>query len=237
MGEGIVIIPAFNEALGIGGLVTRLGLTAPDFDVLVVDDASEDSTAKVAAEKGARVVSHPLRMGYGVALQTGYRYAVRKGYKVLVQLDGDGQHDPVDVTKLAGPVIAGEADAVYGSRFHPDSTYRMSALRRLGSRWFALLVRLITGRAIADPTTGYQALSRDVLKLYATDAFPFDYPDADMIVLLHRCGFRLCEVAVHMEEKPESPSMHSGLRVIYYVYKMTLAILMNAIRSVDGRGR
>lgn len=230
MAVGLVLIPAHNEAPRIGEVLRAAARHAADFDRLVVDDASTDGTAAVAREAGAKVVRHAFNMGYGAALQTGYRWALRHRYEVVVQLDADGQHDPAFVRELAAPILKGEFDVVLGSRFHPGSSYRMPALRRIGSRWFSSLVRWLTGLHISDPTTGLQSLSRRVLRLYASDAFPSDYPDADMTVLLHRNGFRIGELPVRMFERPEVPSMHHGIGVLYYVYKMTLAIFMNAIR-------
>ncbi len=230
MARSLVIIPAFNEAPGIAEVVGQVREGAPDFDVVVIDDGSSDDTAALAAGAGAVVVAHPFNLGYGAALQTGYMYAVRNGYDVAVQLDADGQHESRDVGPLAEPILAGQADAVFGTRFHDGSSYRMPLLRRLGSRWFGWLIHVLTGVRASDPTTGFQALSAPVLDMYTTEAFPVDYPDADMIVLLSRNGFRVAEVPVRMYEKPESRSMHSGAVVIYYVYKMTLAVLMNAAR-------
>ncbi len=229
--RSLVVIPAFNEERTIGEVIDQVVAGAPNFDVLVVDDCSRDKTGEVAHRRGATVIRHPFNLGYGCALQTGYRWALRHGYDLVVQMDADGQHDGADVSALAEPIAEGRADVVYGSRFHPQSSYRMGPLKRLGSRWFSFLVRVLTGATISDPTTGFQALSERTLALYVTDAFPVDYPDADMIVLLARSGFRIVEVPVRMRERPESPPMHSGLHVLYYVYKMTLAILMNALRT------
>lgn len=230
MPAGLVLIPAYDEAPRIGEVLAASRSHAPDFDLLVVDDASRDATAEVARSAGAVVIRHPFNLGYGAALQTGYRWALRRGYRVVVQLDADGQHDPSAVPSLAAPILEGHLDLVLGSRFHPGSSYRMQPLRRLGSVWFSTLVRWLTGLRVSDPTTGLQALSPEVLRLYASDAFPADYPDADMTVLLHRNGFRLGELPVQMAERPEAASMHEGLGVLYYVYKMTLAIFMNAVR-------
>jgi glycosyltransferase involved in cell wall biosynthesis len=230
MARGLVVIPAFNEADNIAEVLRETRERAGDFDVVVIDDSSHDATSEVARSEGATVVRHPFNMGYGAALQTGYRHALRQGYDVVVQLDADGQHDPASVSELAAPILAGEFDVVLGSRFHPGSTYRMQGLRRIGSRWFSTLVRWLTGLRISDPTTGFQALSPDVLRLYTSDAFPTDYPDADMTVLLQRNRYRIGEVPVTMRERPDAPSMHHGIGVVYYVYKMTLAIFMNAIR-------
>lgn len=231
MRNGLVIIPALNEARSITTVLNNTRRCVPAYDVLVVDDGSEDETAHLARQAGALVVRHPFNLGYGTALQTGYLYALKHGYPLAVQMDADGQHNPADLAALVEALESNRVDLVIGSRFHPDSHYRMSILKRVGSLWFGALVRLFTGLRVSDPTSGLQAISQRVLRLYATEAFPTDYPDADMLVLLHRHGFKICEVNVHMEERPESPSMHSGLKTAYYVYKMTLAILMNMARK------
>ncbi len=231
MPRPIVIIPAYNEAENIASVVRDVAESLSDFDIVVIDDGSSDDTTAAARHAGATVVRHPFNLGYGVALQTGYRLALRRGCPLSVQIDGDGQHDPADISALVTPILEGRADAVYGSRFHADSTYRMPLFRRLGSRWFSLLVFWLTGLRVSDPTTGMQALSHEVLALYDRGSFPNDYPDADMIVLLHRNGFRVLEVPVAMREGPSNESMHHGPAVLYYVYKMTLALAMNRIRK------
>ncbi|HEY2776226.1 MAG TPA: glycosyltransferase family 2 protein [Candidatus Binatia bacterium] len=233
----LIIIPAWNEARSIADVVARCRREAGGFDVLVIDDGSGDATASLAASAGAAVVSHPFNIRYGAALQTGYLYALRHGYDLVVQIDADGQHDPADASVLAAPILAGTADLVVGSRFHAASTYEMPPLRRLGSAWFRTLVRTLVGLELSDPTSGLQALSRGVLELYATDSFPLDYPDADVLVLAARSGFRIVDVPANMRSAAGSPSMHAGIGVLYYVYKMTLSVVMNAIRPVTVRRR
>lgn len=235
MSRKLLVIPAWNEARSIAAVVASCREKAAGFDVLVVDDGSSDATAVLARKAGATVVSHPFNIRYGAALQTGYLYALRNGYDLVVQLDADGQHDAADVEALAAPILDGQADIVVGSRFHAGSSYQMPWLRRVGGSWFRFLVRSLSGVTLGDPTSGLQALHRDVLELYSTEAFPLDYPDADILVLAARSGFRIAEVPVHMRAETGSPSMHSGVRVLYYVYKMTLCVVMNALRPVPAR--
>jgi len=228
---GLVVIPAYNEEAQIGSVLRAVSAQAPHFDALVVDDGSTDRSAERAREAGARVASHPFNLGYGAALQTGYLLALREGYGAVVQLDADGQHDPSCIEALAAPVLEGRLDVVLGSRFHAESDYQMPWLRRVGSAWFSLLVRLFTGVSVSDPTSGFQALSPRAMQLYTSTAFPADYPDADVTILLHRHRMRFGELPVTMHERPEARSMHRGITVLYYVYKMTLGILMNLIRE------
>ncbi len=231
MASGLVVVPALDEAPRIGDVLRGVRESAPDFDVLVVDDGSSDATAEVARKAGARVVSLSFHLGYGAALQTGYRFALRRGCEVVVQLDADGQHDPAAVHALAAPVLEGDLDVVVGSRFHADSRYRMPAMRRLGSRWFRWLLRALTGLDVSDPTSGLQALSPRALRLYTSEAFPWDYPDADVLVLAHRAGCRVGELPVRMFERAGAPSMHGALTAPYYIYRMTLAMCMNRLRA------
>ncbi len=226
----LAVIPAFREAGRIGKVVAALA--EQGFEVLVVDDHSGDATAEEAAAAGAKVVRLPYRLGYGGALQTGYLYALARGYEAVVQLDGDGQHEPACARDVVGPILSGEADVVMGSRFLEDPDYPMPWMRRMGRRLFGGLAGLIVRRKVTDPTTGYQAVARKVLRLYASQLFPEDYPDADMLVMLHRMGFRVREVPVKMYPSPGA-SMHSGIvRPLYYLYKMTLAIFMALCRKL-----
>ena len=185
MSDTLVIIPAFNEEAGIAAVIAAVREQTPDFDLLVINDGSADSTAAVARDAGAIVLSHNFNMGYGVAIQTGYKFAYEKGYRYLVQIDGDGQHDPSFMNRLLEPVRMGAVDFAIGSRFLWHDSYRPSFSRRLGILFFRKLVTIIIGREITDPTSGYQAFNREVMKFFITDVFPYDYPDADMLITLN----------------------------------------------------
>ena len=230
MNKTIVIIPAYNEEKRIAAVVAEVRAHVPGAVVVVINDSSRDSTAAVARQSGAKVVSHPFNMGYGAAIQTGYKYARDMGFDFLVQLDADGQHDPSSIPALLAPVISGEADIVIGSRFLGNS-YRPPFVRRAGMALFRGIVTLVTGRSITDTTSGFQAFNRDVIRLFATDIFPVDYPDADMLIMLHRTGFRITEVPVRMFENSEGKSMHNGFKPLYYTFKMLLSICVTLMRQ------
>ena len=177
----------------------------------------------------------PANLGYAAAIQTGYQYAVDQGYDFVVQLDSDGQHDPKDAPDLLEPILQGEVDLVVASRYLTDDTYKTGALRRLGQRFFGWIAETLTGMKITDPTSGYQAMTREVAKLYTTRFFPDDYPDVDLFIALNRMGFRIREIGVRMHSD-NGVSMHSGLwNSIYYIYKMTLAIFVSATCKLPER--
>ena len=230
-GRLLVLIPAFNEAKAIGRTIEAVRGEVPGADLLVVNDGSRDNTAEVAAAAGATVISHAFNMGYGVTIQTGYKYAWENGYDFLVQLDGDGQHDPRFIGALLAPVLADQADFALGSRFLDQNSYRPSFSRRLGILFFRKLVSVLIGREITDPTSGYQAFSREVIRFFSTDIFPCDYPDADMLITLNLAGFRIREVPVRMFANAAGTSMHSGFKPLYYMFKMCLSILVTLLRN------
>ncbi|MFI5315409.1 MAG: glycosyltransferase family 2 protein [Myxococcota bacterium] len=221
--RGVLVIPAFNEAPRLPALLARIAAEQPALEVAVVDDGSRDATAAVAARAGATVLRHPFNLGYGAGLQTGYKYALAVGASWVVQMDADGQHDPRDIGRLLEPLQRGECDLVIGSRFLAPTGYQMGATRTLGRRFFVALARAF-GIRVTDPTSGFQALGRRVLELYAGDAFPSDYPDVDVLLTAHRHGLAVREVSVEMHASERKSTLHGGLRSIWYVYKMLLAV-------------
>lgn len=229
MQDTLVIMPAFNESGIISRTLAELLPVAPR--VLVVDDGSSDDTAARARAAGAEVLRLPTNLGYGGALQAGFRYAVRRtSFPRLVTFDADGQHDPAYLPALIAPLAAGAADYVVGSRYLAGGRERSA--RALGNRLFAAAASLATGAPISDATSGMIALSRGVAKVLLLDLFPQDYPDADVIVMLRRMGFRTAEVAVKMRPSPTGKSMHAGvLKPLYYIAKMSVSMLHLATRG------
>lgn len=233
----LVLVPAYNESPRIAEVVAHVRRSVPDYDILVVNDGSRDDTAAEAETAGATVVSHPFNMGYGVAIQTGYKYANAKGYDFLIQMDGDGQHDPDYIHHLLEPVMAGECDFTIGSRFLVETSYEPSLTRRLGMVFFRKIVSTLTGTRITDSTSGYQAFNRKVVRFFTSEVFPCDYPDADMLITLHLAGFTIQEVPVLMHANMEGKSMHSGIKPLYYIFKMLLSIFVTLLRNRQGYRR
>ena len=232
----LVIIPVYNEEKNICSVLEAL--SSPEIaeiaDVLVMNDASTDTTAEKAWDCGAHCVTHVFNLGYGGGLQVGYKYADRQGYRYVIQMDGDGQHDVCNVLplydKLRGET---EPDIVVGSRYMDGSSpYNPGFLKDAAYKWFRLLLRWMTGVSIADPTSGLQGLSRRAIRFYARFRhFDDRYPDANMLAQMLLLGFRVEQVPAVMHYRMEGTSMHSGLiRPAVYMLRMTLSLLSVWIR-------
>ncbi|HEY2073935.1 MAG TPA: glycosyltransferase family 2 protein [Gaiellaceae bacterium] len=226
----VAIVPALDEELTIPGVIDELRAFDPGMDVVVVDDGSVDRTAAVAAAKGARVLRLPFNLGIGGAVQTGFRFAFENGYDIAVRVDGDGQHDPSELARVIEPVLRGTADIAVGSRFAGDANgYRSSRTRRIGIRILATVVSRIVGQRVTDTTSGFQALNRQGIALFARD-YPHDYPEVEATVMVFRHRLRLVEVPVSMRERGGGRSSITTLRSIYYMVKVLLAIFVGLFR-------
>ncbi len=225
----IAIVPAYNEEQNVARVIDELRAFDPGLDVVVVSDGSHDRTAEVAAEHGAHVVQLPFNLGIGGAVQTGFQYAHENGYELVVRCDGDGQHIPAELPKVLGPVLAGEADIAVGSRFAGGEGYRSSATRRIGIRLLALIVSAIARQRVTDTTSGFQALNRKALGLFAAD-YPHDYPEVEGMVMTIKHRLRLREVPVEMREREHGRSSITALRSIYYMVKVLVALFVGLFR-------
>ncbi len=228
--DTVVIIPAYNELDTIFDVVSGLRNLYPELPVVVINDGSTDDTALEAGRAGAIVINHSFNLGYGATIQTGYKYALCKGFKFLIQMDGDGQHGPEDIPALIVMVKKGECDIALGSRFLGFGDYQSSFVRSAGVLFFRQLIRLLTAIKITDPTTGFQALNREVFSLFTRDFFPSDFPDADVITVLSRLKFEIKEVPVRMYPS-SGRSMHHPFNVVYYLFKQLLSAFLIPIRS------
>lgn len=225
--KGLVIIPAYNEEDCIRQTVERVRREAAQFDVVVIDDGSTDRTREICTEQGFPCIGLSANLGIGGAVQTGYRYAMEKGYEMAVQFDADGQHDAACLARMVHCMENWQADLVIGSRFLKGEGFQSSAARRVGIHWFSRLIRFLTGENITDPTSGLRLAGKAAIALFA-ESYPKDYPEPESAFALLRRGARVREVPVRMHARQGGCSSISPVKAIYYMVKVSLAILVEA---------
>lgn len=226
----LIIIPAFNEESNIEKTVHSILKDAPEFDYVVINDCSTDHTRAICEEQEFNIVNLPINLGIGGAVQTGYKYAYEQGYDVAVQVDGDGQHDPEFLNLMAEHLMSHQLDMVIGSRFIEKKGFQSSAARRMGIIFFSKLIKILTGQLITDPTSGLRMVGRNVMGLFAID-YPRDYPEPESVVAVLRRGMKVEEIPVIMHERKGGVSSISLKKSVYYMIKVTLAILIERIRK------
>ena len=226
----LIIIPAYNESSNIEGTVAAIKKDAPDFDYVIINDCSTDNTLEICQKNHFNVVSLPINLGIGGAVQTGYLYAKKHGYDLAVQVDGDGQHNPAFLSKMADELIESDVNMVIGSRFLEKEGFQSSFMRRLGIRYFMGFIHLLTGKKITDATSGLRMIDRNIIELFASD-YPDDYPEPETIVSLLNKGYSVKEIPVVMNERQGGVSSISATKSVYYMIKVTLAILFVKLRG------
>lgn len=226
----LIIIPAYNEERNIKKTVLMIKQEAPEFDYIIINDCSNDKTQEVCELNGFNVINLPINLGIGGAVQTGYLYAKRNNYDMAVQVDGDGQHDPGFLKKMAEELEKNNLDMVIGSRFIEKKGFQSSGLRRIGIRFFTILIRIVTGITITDPTSGLRMIGRKGIEVFAED-YPKDYPEPESVVALLRKGMKIKEIPVVMKKRENGVSSISLKKSIYYMIKVPLAILIEWVRK------
>ncbi len=227
----LAVVPAYNEAGTVEGVVRSLRQAAPRFDVLVVDDGSTDDTAARASGAGATVIRLPFNLGIGGAVQTGFIYAHEQGYDYMAQVDGDGQHEAGELDKLLSAMLARpDLDMVCGSRFLTgDNRYPAPISRRTGIHIFAFALSKILRERVSDPTSGFRLYNRRAIALFARD-YPHDYPEVEAVLMLHAHRLRMTEVPVQMHPRSGGRSSITKSRSLYYMIKVSLALLVGLLR-------
>lgn len=219
----LVIVPAYNEQDCIVETVRRIKETG--YDYVVVNDGSKDDTLKLCRENGINVLDLPQNLGIGGAVQAGHKYAQHYGYDIDVQVDGDGQHDPSYIPQLVKMIEDG-ADLSIGSRFVEETDgFQSTWLRRVGITWLSGLLKLLTGKIVTDPTSGFRASGRRAIELFCEN-YPMDYPEPESIALALENGLSLSETPVNMLERQGGSSSIGGFSSVYYMIKVTLAIIL-----------
>jgi glycosyltransferase involved in cell wall biosynthesis len=223
----LAVVPAYNEARTVSGVVAALRRTTPQLDVVVVDDGSTDDTGALAEAAGARVLRMPFNLGIGGAVQAGFKYADEHGYQYMVQVDGDGQHDPGEIAKLFAALhMRGGADMICGTRFATATGYIAPISRRTGIHVFAFLLSRLLRQPVTDPTSGFRLYNRRAITLFARD-YPHDYPEVEAVLMLHHHRLTMREVPVRMLQRGGGVSSITGSgKSFYYMVKVLLALFV-----------
>ena len=226
----LAVVPAYNESATIVAVIEALRQRAPRFDTVVIDDGSTDDTSARASRAGARVIKLPFNLGIGGAVQTGFVYALENGYDFLAQVDGDGQHDSIELERLIAAMQEQSVDMVCGSRFlSDDHRYPAPISRRTGIHIFAFLLSRIVGMRVSDPTSGFRLYNRRAIELFARD-YPHDYPEVEAVLMLHHHRLSMYEVPVRMYTRGGGTSSIGTGKSAYYMVKVLLALLVGLAR-------
>jgi len=227
----LIIIPAFNEAGAIARLLEEIQTAFPQADRVVINDGSHDLTEENALKTKTFVATLPFNLGIGGAVQTGFQIAHDENYDVAIQVDGDGQHDPVYIRDLVKPILEGKLDLCVGSRFLGNLPgYQSTLARRTGIRFFCRLLELLTGLYLTDPTSGFRATSKKLIKVFA-DFYPVDFPEPEAIKIAKRHGAKIGEIPVQMRERQGGRSSIRHLATLYYMAKVTFAIFIDLLKK------
>ncbi|MFM9043673.1 MAG: glycosyltransferase family 2 protein [bacterium] len=229
--RNLAVVPAFNEARSIGPVVRQIRRELPGWDTLVIDDGSRDDTAQAAHDAGALVVRAPYNLGIGGAVQTGFIWAREGGYDRMVQIDGDGQHEADEVGALESAMAESGVDMVCGSRFLDEGNHYPAPIsRRTGIHIFAFLLSVFLRQRITDPTYGFRLYNRRAIELFASD-YPHDYPEVEVVLMLHQHRLKMKEVPVQMQVRRSGTSSISSGKSAYYMIKVLLALFVGLLRA------
>lgn len=229
----LIIIPAYNEEKNIVGVCTNLEKAKKevnfDLDYIVINDGSVDNTGKVCEENKFPVINLVHNLGIGGAVQTGYKYALKNNYDIAIQFDGDGQHDAGYIKNLVEPIETGEANMTIGSRYVEElSEFKSSKMRQLGIIILSIILKLTTKKKIYDMTSGFRAVNKDIIKIFAHD-YPNDYPEPETLVAVIKRGYKVKEIPVKMHERMHGKSSITPLKSIYYMVKVSYAMIVRSI--------
>jgi glycosyltransferase involved in cell wall biosynthesis len=232
----LIIIPAYNEEENIEKVVADIKAKCPECDYLIVNDCSADTTGDICDKNGFNHIDLRCNLGIGGGVQSGYIYALRNGYDCAVQIDGDGQHDPAFIPEIIKPIYEGSADVVIGSRFIEFEGFQSSGMRRFGIGFLSLLIRIVCGARVKDVTSGYRAVNRRFIEIFSKD-YADDYPEPEAIVAAKLYGGKILEKPVVMRERAGGVSSISPFKSVYYMIKVSLAILLYRITFKGGAKR
>lgn len=232
----LVVIPAWNEEQALPAVLEEVAAVLTEVDVLVVNDGSTDSTSKVARGSGAAVLDLPINLGVGGAMRAGFRFALARGYDVVVQLDGDGQHDPTEVRSLVAALQHHSADVVIGARFAGAGSYRVSGPRRLAMRLLSTVLSRVAGTVLTDTTSGFKASGPAAVALFAKE-YPAEYlgDTVESLVVAARAGLVIRQHPVEMRVRSGGAPSHSPVKAAVFLGR-AFAALAVALTRPRGTG-
>jgi glycosyltransferase involved in cell wall biosynthesis len=228
-----VVIPAYNEEANIKSLLESIGRTtieSIEITPVVVNDCSGDRTAEIVKKTGTELIDLPVNLGIGGAVQTGMVFALENGFDLAVQVDGDGQHPPQEISKLIDKMLSSEADVVIGSRFLKKEGFQSSGIRRLGINYLRFVIKTLTGLDITDSTSGFRLYNRRALQLI-NDYYPDEYPEPEAVIYFHKKGLKIVETPVLMQSRKGGKTSITFFNSIYYFWKVSLAIIFSYLKS------
>jgi hypothetical protein len=229
----LIIIPAYNENDNIKDVVCSISKIIPKENILVIDDNSKDNTPYVAESTGVKVLRLVYNLGIGGAVQCGFRYALMNNYEIAVQIDGDGQHDPLFLIELLKPLFEDRADIVIGSRYLvAHRGFKTTFLRNIGIRFFSFVTSLIIRQRVTDVTSGFRAYGRKTLR-YLSEFYPTDFPDAEAIIDFKQHGFRIMEIPIIIKERKKGKSSINVIKSLYYPFRSMISILASLLKRID----
>ncbi len=229
----LIIIPAFNEEAAILGVIERIRAAMPGVPIMVLDDCSQDGTLALARASGVDVVALPHHLGLGGSVQTGYKLAFSLGFQYVIRVDGDGQHDPLDIPRIYDALRTSGAEMVIGCRRNTDDGWKTGFVRRMGIQFFRAVLRPILGRTVNDPTSGFVGVNRAALQVFAR-SFPLEYPEIEALVVLQRRRFRFEEVPVRMHPRRTGRTSITAFKSLYYIVHVLLGVFVNILKY-EGR--
>lgn len=240
--HALIVIPAYNEQDAIFQTLSSLSGLGPDYEVIVVNDGSRDRTQQVVNDYKTQhstplvhLVNLPRNRGIGAAVQTGYLFARHKNrFDYVIQFDGDGQHDAQAIVPLVEACRERQLDLCVGSRFLEggQDNFRSTATRRIGIRFFAILISWLSGVHVTDPTSGFRCAGPRAWNAFA-DRYPDDYPEPEALYWCARNNLKIGEIPVRMFERTAGVSSIKLTAGLYYMLKVTLAILVDRIRKQE----
>lgn len=224
----LVIIPAYNEEEAIVETINNLKKCCDGMvDYVIINDCSKDNTLKKCNKNNFNVINLPINLGIGGAVQTGYKYAYRFGYDIAIQMDADGQHDPKYISEIIEKIKAGN-DMVIGSRFIEKNGFQSTFVRRIGINLYSKIIKLFTGKVIKDTTSGYRAVNKKIIKIFANN-YPVDYPEPETDAFIAKNKFEIFELPMQMKERDTGSSSITPIKSIYYAIKVGLAVTLACI--------